>query len=124
MFFPAQLPPLFIGGKLICEPCAEKQKSLVLLKLKSNQKKGARVALTDDYGSENIDSVSEPGYEVERVVLPQIASIRQTSELMGLPPYYLRRLCREVPGLAFQSGVKWYINLGRLAEYYNHKREE
>lgn len=124
MFFSAQLPPLFIGGKLIGEPCAEKQKSPVLLKLKSNQKKGARVALTDDYGSENIDSVSEPGYEVERVVLPQIASIRQTSELMGLPPYYLRRLCREVPGLAFQSGVKWYINLGRLAEYYNHKGEE
>ena len=124
MFFSAQLPPLFIGGKLIGGPCAEKQKSPVLLKLKSNQKKGARVALTDDYGSENIDSVSEPGYEVERVVLPQIASIRQTSELMGLPPYYLRRLCREVPGLAFQSGVKWYINLGRLAEYYNHKREE
>ena len=113
-----------MGGKLICESCTEKQKSPVHVKLKSNQKKGARVALTDDYGSENIDSVSEPGYEVERVVLPQIASIRQTSELMGLPPYYLRRLCREVPGLAFQSGVKWYINLGRLAEYYNRKSGE
>ncbi len=38
---------------------------------------------------------------------------------MGLPVYYLRRLCKEVPGIAFQSGVKWYINLGRLADYYN-----
>lgn len=61
-----------------------------------------------------------PVYEVEKVVLPQIASIKQASELMGLPPYYLRRLCKEVPGLAFQSGVKWYINLGRLADYYNN----
>lgn len=60
-----------------------------------------------------------PEYEVEKVVLPQIASIKQASKLMGLPPYYLRRLCKEVPGLAFQSGVKWYINLGRLADYYN-----
>lgn len=56
--------------------------------------------------------------EVEKVVLPQVVSIKKASELMGLPAYYLRRLCKEVPGLAFQSGVKWYINLGKLAEYY------
>lgn len=62
----------------------------------------------------------KPGYEMEKVVLPQIASIKQASNLMGLPPHYLRRLCKEVPGLAFQSGVKWYINLGRLADYYNN----
>ena len=30
-----------------------------------------------------------------------------------------RRLCREVPGMAFQSGIKWYINLGKMAEYFN-----
>ena len=40
---------------------------------------------------------------------------------MNLPPYYLRRVCRENPDLAFQSGVKWYINLGKLAAYYNNK---
>lgn len=40
---------------------------------------------------------------------------------MNLPPYYLRRVCRENPDLAFQSGVKWYINLGKLAAYYNKK---
>ena len=62
----------------------------------------------------------KPGYEMEKVVLPQIASIKQASNLMGLPPHYLRRLCQEVPGLACQSGVKWYINLGRLADYYNN----
>ena len=38
---------------------------------------------------------------------------------MGLPEYYIRRLCREVPGMAFQSGIKWYINLGKMAEYFN-----
>ena len=39
---------------------------------------------------------------------------------MGLPVYYVRRLCKEVPGMAFQSGVKWYINLGKMAEYFNN----
>ena len=58
-------------------------------------------------------------FEMEPVFMPQIASIKQASAMMGLPVYYLRRLCKEVPGIAFQSGVKWYINLGRLADYYN-----
>lgn len=57
--------------------------------------------------------------ELEKVRLPQIVSIKQASRKMGLPPYYLRRLCKEVPGLAFRSGTKWYINLGKLADYYN-----
>ena len=42
--------------------------------------------------------------EVEHIVLPQIVSIKQASRMLGLPPYYLRRLCKEVPGVAFQSG--------------------
>ena len=58
--------------------------------------------------------------EVEHIVLPQIVSIKQASRMLGLPPYYLRRLCKEVPGVAFQSGIKWYINLGKLVDYYNN----
>ena len=58
--------------------------------------------------------------QVEEVVLPQIVSIKQASQRMGLPVYYVRRLCKEVPGMAFQSGVKWYVNLGKLAEYFNN----
>ena len=54
----------------------------------------------------------------------QIVSIKQASEIMNLPPYYLRRVCRENPDLAFQSGVKWYSNLGKLAAYYNNKTEQ
>ena len=50
-----------------------------------------------------------PEIQSEAVVLPQ----------MGLPEYYIRRLCREVPGMAFQSGIKWYINLGKMADYFN-----
>lgn len=76
------------------------------------------MATTKKYSAE----VSQPeriDFEMEPVVLPQIASIKQASAMMGLPVYYLRRLCKEVPGIAFQSGVKWYINLGRLADYYN-----
>lgn len=61
------------------------------------------------------------GCVVEKIVLPQIVSIKQASEIMKLPPYYLRRVCRENPDIAFQSGVKWYINLGKLAAYYNNK---
>ena len=45
---------------------------------------------------------------------------KQASRMLGLPPYYLRRLCKEVPGVAFQSGIKWYINLGKLVDYYNN----
>ena len=56
----------------------------------------------------------------EEVVLPQIVSIKQASQRMGLPVYYVRRLCKEVPGMAFQSGVKWYVNLGKMAEYFNN----
>ena len=62
--------------------------------------------------------------EIEKITLPQIVSIKQASEIMNLPPYYLRRVCRENPDLAFQSGVKWYINLGKLAAYYNNKTEQ
>ena len=60
-----------------------------------------------------------PEIQSEAVVLPQIVSIKQTSQRMGLPEYYIRRLCREVPGMAFQSGIKWYINLGKMADYFN-----
>ena len=42
--------------------------------------------------------------EIEKITLPQIVSIKQASEIMNLPPYYLRRVCRENPDLAFQSG--------------------
>lgn len=55
----------------------------------------------------------------EAVVLPQIVSIKQASKRMGLPEHYIRRLCREVLGMAFQSGIKWYINLGKMADYFN-----
>ena len=55
--------------------------------------------------------------EIEKITLPQIVSIKQASEIMNLPPYYLRRVCRENPDLAFQSGVKWYINLGKWESY-------
>ena len=60
-----------------------------------------------------------PEIQTEAVVLPQIVSIKQASQRMGLPEYYIRRLCREVPGMAFQSGIKWYINLGKMADYFN-----
>lgn len=81
------------------------------------------MATTKKYSPE----VSQPeriDFEMEPVVLPQIASIKQASAVMGLPVYYLRWLCKEVPGIAFQSGVKWYINLGRLADYYNGRLAE
>lgn len=37
-----------------------------------------------------------PEIQTEAVVLPQIVSIKQASQRMGLPEYYIRRLCREV----------------------------
>ena len=76
------------------------------------------------YVESSAEKTPETDIEIEKVVLPQVVSIKKASEIMGLPPYYLRRLCKEVPGLAFQSGVKWYINLGRLAAYYNVQKEE
>ena len=66
---------------------------------------------------ENMMRASE--IQNEAVILPQVVSIKQASQRMGLPEYYIRRLCREVPGIAFQSGIKWYINLGKMADYFN-----
>lgn len=43
--------------------------------------------------------------EIEKITLPQIVSIKQASEIMNLPPYYLRRVCRENPDLAVLSGT-------------------
>ena len=42
-----------------------------------------------------------PEIQSEAVVLPQIVSIKQASQRMGLPEYYIRRLCRAVL-LSFQ----------------------
>lgn len=69
---------------------------------------------------ENLVLKEDSVIQVEEVVLPQIVSIKQASQRMGLPVYYVRRLCKEVPGMAFQSGVKWYVNLGKMAEYFNN----
>ena len=70
--------------------------------------------------NENPVLKEESVIQVEEVVLPQLVSIKQASQRMGLPVYYVRRLCKEVPGMAFQSGVKWYVNLGKMAEYFNN----
>ena len=69
---------------------------------------------------ENLVLKEDSVIQVEEVVLPQIVSIKQASQRMGLPVCYVRRLCKEVPGMAFQSGVKWYVNLGKMAEYFNN----
>ncbi len=58
--------------------------------------------------------------EVKHIVLPQIVSIKQASQMLGLPPYYLRRLCKEVCRRGIESGIKWYINLGKPVDYYNN----
>ena len=90
--------------------------------------KKTRVLLPTDKGKALITVMPEemnekvmvsPEIQSEAVVLPQIVSIKQASQRMGLPEYYIRRLCREVPGMAFQSGIKWYINLGKMADYFN-----
>ena len=60
--------------------------------------------------NENPVLKEESVIQVEEVVLPQIVSIKQASQRMGLPVYYVRRLCKEVPGMAFQS----------MAEYFNN----
>ena len=39
-----------------------------------------------------------PEIQTEAVVLPQIVSIKQASQRMGLPEYYIRRLCRGSAG--------------------------
>ena len=70
---------------------------------------------------ENLVLKEDSVIQVEEVVLPQIVSIKQASQRMGPPVYYVRRLCKEVPGMAFQSGVKWYVNLGKMAEYFNNR---
>lgn len=53
--------------------------------------------------------------EVEHIVLPQIVSIKQASRMLGLPPYYLRRLCKEVPGVAISVRHQVVHQLGETS---------
>ena len=55
----------------------------------------------------------------EQPKLPCMLTIRQASAATNLPPHYLRRLCKTVPGLAVNSGTKYYINKGHLSAYFN-----
>ena len=43
---------------------------------------------------------------VQEIHLPQMMTIKQVSELAQMPPYYIRRLCKTVPGLSVSSGRK------------------
>ena len=53
--------------------------------------------------------------------LPQMLTIKQVSEVMHLPQHYIRRLCKTVPGLASNSGNKYYVSLEHLSAYFNGK---
>ena len=54
-----------------------------------------------------------PEIQTEAVVLPQIVSIKQASQRMGLPEYYIRRLCREVPGMRSSQASSGTSTLAR-----------
>ena len=61
-----------------------------------------------------------PEIQSEAVVLPQIVSIKQASQRMGLPEYYIRRLCRE----AKQRGIRVILDgvfnhTGSQSRYFN-----
>lgn len=49
--------------------------------------------------------------EIEKITLPQIVSIKQASEIMNLPPYYLRRVCRETRIWHFNPGSSGTLTL-------------
>lgn len=46
-----------------------------------------------------------PEIQSEAVVLPQIVSIKQASQRMGLPEYYIRRLCRAWRSSQASNGI-------------------
>lgn len=56
---------------------------------------------------------------VQEIHLPQMMTIKQVSDLAQMPPYYIRRLCKTVPGLSVSSGRKYYINIERFRGYLN-----
>lgn len=58
---------------------------------------------------------------IQELHLPQMLTIKQVSEVMHLPQHYIRCLCKTVPGLAFNSGNKYYVNLEHLSAYFNGK---
>ena len=53
------------------------------------------------YVESSAEKTPETDIEIEKVVLPQVVSIKKASEIMGLPPYYLRRLWLEYSGRSF-----------------------
>ena len=63
--------------------------------------------------------VTSSTMNTQELHLPQMLTIKQVSEVMHLPQHYIRRLCKTVPGLAFNSGNKYYVNLEHLRTYFN-----
>ena len=49
---------------------------------------------------------------------PRMATVKETAETYGLPPTYIRKLCRQGKIRYVVAGHRWLVNLDSLARYF------
>lgn len=50
---------------------------------------------------------------------PRMATVKAAAETYGLPPTYIRKLCRQGKIRYVVAGHRWLVNLDSLAKYFN-----
>ena len=54
----------------------------------------------------------------EAIRYPQMKSVREAAEIYGLPPTYIRKLCKQGKVRYVVAGHRWLVNMGSLAQYF------
>ena len=55
----------------------------------------------------------------EAIRYPQMKSVREAAEIYGLPPTYIRKLCRQGKIRYVVAGHRWLVNMNSLARYFD-----
>ena len=53
--------------------------------------------------------------------IPKMMSLTEAAEATGVSYCFLRKLCQEGRVVHIRSGRKYYINMDRLAEFFNEE---
>lgn len=49
---------------------------------------------------------------------PRMATVKEAAEIYGLPPTYIRSLCRTGKVRYVVAGHRWLVNMNSLARYF------
>lgn len=64
-------------------------------------------------------TISAPSEQSAPLIVPRMATIKQTAELFGLPVHFVRQKVLSGEIVAVRAGKRFLVNLDRFAEYLN-----